>query len=178
MIIELKSLEEQTYNDFLKQLIDLLDVHRSDRHTAFMILIYIQRLSSECRIINLVLPVVLRIPKPLLSELCRICSLILKDPNQSRDSLFTITLSVVSLLIQLSDNMEWFVCNGLIEQLSILFQRDCTFSMCRLFIIILNQLVANGNSSPFQITCRSLSHQTLYIHRYSHYSEVYSLVYR
>ena len=178
MIVELKSLEEQTYNDFLKQLIDLLDVHRSDRHTAFMILIYIQRLSSECRIINLVLPVVLRIPKPLLSELCRVCSLILKDPNQSRDSLFTITLSVVSLLIQLSDNMEWFVCNGLIEQLSILFQRDCTFSMCRLFIIILNQLVANGNSSPFQITCRSLSHQTLYIHRCSYHFEVYSFVYR
>ena len=177
MIVELKSLEEQTYNEFLKQLIDLLDEHRSDRHTSFMILIYIQRLSSECRIAKPSLSIVLRIPKPLLSELCRICSLILKDPNQSRDSLFTITLSVVSLLIRLSDNMEWFVCNGLIEQLSVLFQRDCTFSMCRLFIIILNQLVANGTFSPFQLTCRSIPYQTLYIHRYSHYSEVYSFIY-
>ena len=177
MIIELKSLEEQTYNEFLKQLIDLLDGHRSDRHTAFMILIYIQRLSSECKVTGLILSIVLRIPKPLLSELCRICSLILKDPNQSRDSLFTITLSVVSLLLRLSDNMEWFVCNGLIEQLSVLFQRDCTFSMCRLFIIILNQLVANGNSFSFQIIYRSLSHQALHLHRHSHHFEVHSLVY-
>lgn len=90
--------------------------------------------------------VVRHIPKPLLSDLCRICSIILSDVDQSRDSLFTITLSVVSLLIGLNENMEWFVNNGLIVKLSILFQHDCTFAMCRFFILILNQLVTNGKS--------------------------------
>ena len=41
--------------------------------------------------------------------------------------------------------MEWFVKNGLIFQLSTLFNSSsCTITMCRYFIIILNQIASDG----------------------------------
>ena len=82
-----------------------------------------------------------------MADLCKICSSILAQPDQSRNSLCTMTLSMVCMLMQLADNMDWFVNNGIIFQLSVLFTRECTVAMCRFFLVILNQIVSNGKSS-------------------------------
>ncbi|KAK8793611.1 hypothetical protein WA171_002745 [Blastocystis sp. BT1] len=130
--------DDETYDRFLSLLIRLLNERREDNSVSFSILVYLQRLSSD----------VLRIPKPLMADLCKICSSILAQPDQSRNSLCTMTLSMVCMLMQLADNMDWFVNNGIIFQLSVLFTRECTVAMCRFFLVILNQIVSNEAYHP------------------------------
>ena len=89
--------------------------------------------------------VVLHLPKPQIEKLCKICCYILSHSDQYSETIFSFTLSLISNLIQLAENMEWFVRNNLILLISELFNSySCTVTMCRYFIVILNQIAADG----------------------------------
>ena len=109
----------------------------------------------------------------LISLLSRMCSLspFLLSPSSSS------CVRCLWMRSRVADHMKWFLENGLVLKLSYIFQdRECSVMMCRYFVVILNQIAANGDASRIRITRRDLPQRTHPHDRLHARHELYQLV--
>ena len=147
--------KDETRNKMTVFLVNLLNNQRDDGAICTTLLITIEDMHSDSECIVHGSCVVLHLPEPVLKTLCEVCSYILSQPDQYNTDVLSLTMSFIPDLLQIcapfhslsriADLMQWFIDKGLILKLSFIFNnRECSVMMCRFFVVIINQIAANG----------------------------------